>query len=129
MSAWRQAAIDAFPEARAEVLAMASVEEVWPFLLPQLRVAVKNGDRGVMTQFLGFAEWVLTPRPGSRPGNSLSGLTKPVVEFIQSHADHLFAGRSREEFLRLQPGLKYHLSQEEMRVFAGFLESTAKYVR
>jgi len=129
MSAWRQAAIDAFPEAKAELLAMASVEEVWPFLLPQLRAAVKNGDGGFMTQFLGFAEWVLTPRPGSRPGNSLGGLTKPVVEFIQAHADNLFAGRSRQDFLRLQPGLKYHLTHEQMRVFAGFLESTSKYVR
>jgi len=79
MSAWRHAAADAFPEAKREFLAMANVESVWPFLLPLLESAAKERNTAVLSQFLNFAEWVLTPRPGSRPGNSLKSLTEPVV--------------------------------------------------
>jgi hypothetical protein len=39
MSAWRQAAIDAFPDAKREFLAMESMDEVWPFLQPLLATA------------------------------------------------------------------------------------------
>ena len=129
MSAWRQAAIDAFPEAKREFLAMASVEDVWPFLLPQLEAAVKGKDRAVFDQFLKFAEWVLTPRPGSRPESSLQALTDPVVAFIVAHVSILFEGRSRQEFFRIQPGLRYHLPDDKMSVFDAFLERTPKYVR
>ena len=128
MSAWRKDTIDAFPELKEEFLAMASVEDVWPFLHPRLEAALKYSDRTVLSQFLDFAEWVLRPRPGSRPGSSLRSLTTPVIKFIQSNVDLMFAGRGRQEFFRLQPGLKYHLSREEMRVFDAFLKSTSKYV-
>ena len=129
MSAWRKAAIDAFPEAKQEFLAMTSVETVWPFLLPRLESAVKGKDRAVLDRFLNFAEWVLTPRPGSRPGSSLRALTDPVVGFITTHVAILFEGRSRQDFFRIQPGLRYHLSEDQMEVFDTFLEQTPKYVR
>ena len=128
MSTWRKSAINSFPESKEDFLAMTSVEEVWPFLRPKLEAAVKQRDAITLGRFFDFAEWAITPRPGSRPGNSLNSLTTPVVTFIQSHVNLIFAGRSRQDFFRLQPGLKYHLSQDEMRVFDTFLESTTKYV-
>ena len=108
---------------------MKKMEQVWPFLLPRLQAALKHDNRHLLDQFLGFASWVLLPRQGSRPGSSLKTLTGPVTEFITSHIGTLFEGKSREVFFRLQPGLKYHLSKEDLKVFDGFLEKTPKYVR
>lgn len=129
MSAWRKAAIEAFPEAKQELLALDRVEEVWPLLEGRLASAVKENKREVLEQFLEFANWVLVPRPGSRPGGLLSSLTGPVIEFIVKHAELLFQGRSRQDFFRIQPGLRYHLSPDEMKVFDTFLRSTPKYVQ
>jgi hypothetical protein len=129
MSAWRQAAIDAFPEAKQEFLAMGSMDEVWLFLQPRLASAAKERHREVLDQFLNFANWVLVARPGSRPGGLLRALTEPVIEFIVEHAELLFEGRSRQDFFRIQPGLQYHLSREQMKVFDSFLKSTPKYVQ
>jgi hypothetical protein len=106
MSAWRQAGIDAFPEARREFLAMKRMDEVWPFLQPRIASAVKEKNHAALNQFLTFANWVLVARPGSRAGGSLKVLTEPVIEFILKHAELLFEKRSRQDFFRLQPGLQ-----------------------
>jgi hypothetical protein len=129
MSAWRQAAIDAFPEAKREFLAMVRMDEVWPFLQPRLSSAVKEKNQAVLSQFLHFANWVLVARPGSRPGGVLKVLTEPVIKFVLQHVELLFEGRSRQDFFRIQPGLRYHLSQEQKKVFENFLKSTPKYVQ
>ena len=129
MSAWRQAAIDAFPDAKREFLAMQRMDEVWPFLQPLLAAAVKQKNQAALSQFLNFASWVLAARPGSRPGGVLKVLTEPVVEFILKHAELLFGGRSRQDFFRIQPGLRYHLSDDQKQVFEKFLKTTHKYVR
>jgi hypothetical protein len=52
-----------------------------------------------------------------------------MAEFIAEHVSLIFEGLSREAFFRLQPGLKYHLSDDRMRVFNLFLDQTPKYVR
>ncbi|HWQ90231.1 MAG TPA: hypothetical protein VN673_01075 [Clostridia bacterium] len=129
MSAWRQAAINAFPEAKREFLEMERMEEVWPFLQPLLSTAVKHNNQATLSQFLDFANWVLVARPGSRPGGVLKVPTEPVIKFILNHAELLFEGRSRQDFFRIQPGLRYHLSKDQKKVFEEFLKNTPKYVR
>ncbi|MPN54426.1 hypothetical protein SDC9_202096 [bioreactor metagenome] len=129
MSAWRQAAIDAFPDAKREFLAMERMDEVWLFLQPLLATAVKQKNQAALSQFLNFASWVLAPRPGSRPGGVLKVLTDPVIEFILKHVELLFEGRSRQDFFRIQPGLQFHLSEEQKKAFEKFLKTTQKYVR
>lgn len=128
MSAWRQAALDAFPEAKPELLAMDKIEEVWPFLLPRLRKAVLQRDRLVMDPFLRFTEWTLSPKTGSRPGNTLKSLTEPMIDFIVTHISVLFEGLDREDFFKLQPGLKKHLAAEQMKAFKNFLKNTPGYI-
>lgn len=108
---------------------MESMDEVWPFLQPLLATAVKQQDQAVLSQFLNFASWVLAARPGSRPGGVLKVLTEPVIEFILKHAQLLLEGRSRQDFFRIQPGLQYHLSEEQKKAFEKFLKTTEKYVR
>jgi hypothetical protein len=56
-------------------------------------------------------------------------LTDPVIEFTLEHVDLLFEGRSRQDFFRIQPGLRYHLSAEQKKAFEKFLKTTEKYVR
>jgi hypothetical protein len=121
--------MEAFPEAKREFLAMERMDEVWPFLQPRLASAVKEKNQSVLSQFLNFANWVLAARPGSRPGGGLKALTEPVIEFILGHAELLFEGRSRQDFFRIQPGLRYHLSERQKKVFETFLKSTPKYVQ
>lgn len=129
MSAWRQSLVSAFPDAKQELLELGDINEVWPFLVPRLDSAVVRRDTKVLDQFLSFAEWVLTPRTGSRPGGSLKSLTGPVIEFIVTHVDLLFEARNRQDFFRIQPGLRYHLSKDDMKIFDAFLQSTPEYIK
>ncbi len=108
---------------------MERMDEVWPFLQPLLATAVKQKNQAALSQFLNLASWVLAARPGSRPGGVLKVLTDPVTEFILKHAELLFEGRSRQDFFRIQPGLRYHLSEAQKQVFEKFLKTTHKYVR
>ncbi len=136
MSSWRRIALEKLPEYRDLIEHADNPMALWIDLHIKFKEVYRaeTPDDGVIRRFYEYARWCLES-PGARDYLSEAG-SAAACAFYEHLPQNGVIRRdlprwlSRDEFLGLRDVFRYHLSDEEYRIFeAEFLGKTKKWIQ